>query len=215
MAATKTFRRALAEAKTEFPPITTDSTNPHFKSKFASLKAIVPKVEPILNKHGIGIIQSITNNAVVTEIALMDDAEQGVQAAIPLPATEDPQKLGSAITYYRRYAIVTLLGLVTEEDDDGNAASAGGGGATRGQNRKSASVSKPPSPVAQTWKELGWLSQADLDQKHHEAAARVSLLNPHQINQCRVYRETHGWPMSTDQMEDFSEFLSGLEAEND
>jgi hypothetical protein len=124
-------------------------------------------------------------------------------AAIPLPATEDPQKLGSAITYYRRYAIVTLLGLVTEEDDDGNAAS------------------PPPVKKAKhttgnpTWKELGWLSDADMDQKHKAAAARVSLLNDRQINQCRVYRETHGWPMSAAQMEDFSEFLSGLEAEND
>ena len=48
---------ALIAARAEFPAVKKDGYNPHFKSKFASLKAVREATEPILGKHGLTITQ--------------------------------------------------------------------------------------------------------------------------------------------------------------
>lgn len=187
----------LDAARAAFPTIVKNRTNPHFKSRYADLEEILSKVEPVLRENGLGLFQSTSDlptPGLVTEVHELEG--DGVLAcALPLPADVDSQKLGSAITYARRYGIVTLLGLVTEDDDDGNAATPPSRGATTPSDTKPEAPPLPPAPA-------GWLSDADCDQAHRELVARITQLPPADIERARKFRDSHGGiPLS---VEDFN-----------
>lgn len=112
--------KKLLEAKKEIGKISKDSKNPFFKSKYFDINSLLEHVEPILQKHGLLLLQPIEADWVKTVIYDVD-SDQKVSSEINLGSFTDPQKLGSAITYYRRYTAQSLLGLQAE-DDDGNTA---------------------------------------------------------------------------------------------
>ncbi len=118
--------KKLFEAKKEIEAITKDTVNPFFKKSYFDINKILSEIEPILQKNNLILLQPIIDNKVRTEIR---DAEKDgttetsyVYSEMHLPSITDPQKLGSAITYYRRYTLQSLLGLQAE-DDDANTAS--------------------------------------------------------------------------------------------
>ena len=111
----------LNEVKKEIGAISKDSTNPFFKSKYFDINSLLKHVEPLLQKNGLLLLQPIMDGDLYTEIVDVE-SEERVVSYITLPKMEDPQKLGSAITYYRRYTLQSLLGLQAE-DDDANSAS--------------------------------------------------------------------------------------------
>lgn len=107
-----------------------DGTNPHFKSRYTSLNEVLRKVKPVLNDLGVVIIQAPEWSELEAEKApfglttTLYDTEDGTEVScfVAFIGAVDMQKLGGAITYARRYSLVTLLGL-EDEDDDGNSAS--------------------------------------------------------------------------------------------
>jgi hypothetical protein len=111
----------LAKVKSEIGKVSKDSTNPFFKSKYFDINSVLEHVEPLLQKYGLVLFQPIENNKVRTEIFNVEDGEF-IFSEMELPNLQDPQKLGSAITYFRRYTLQSLLGLQAE-DDDANKAS--------------------------------------------------------------------------------------------
>lgn len=124
MATAKNIAQAIAAFQADLPAIDLDGTNPHFKSKYATLSNVTKKVLPALAKNGL----SFTTGSFVDNGTLILDAhllhESGESRSMQFPITEaNPQKVGSAVTYYRRYALAALTGVVADEDDDGNAAS--------------------------------------------------------------------------------------------
>lgn len=112
----------LAEVKKEVGKVSKNSKNPHFKNTYADLNALIDAVEPILLEKGLLMLQPIGEGKVRTVIIDVENGEN-IESAIDLPQLQDPQKLGSAITYFRRYTLQSLLSLMAE-DDDGNKASA-------------------------------------------------------------------------------------------
>lgn len=123
--------KAMLAAQSELEHATKDSKNPHLKNKYASLGSVLDTVKPVLNKHGLVLTQYITgvnqqmfpnSTAVITKITHADSGFSTEDNQIITLPKSDPQGLGSAITYARRYGIKTMLG-INEEDDDGNAAS--------------------------------------------------------------------------------------------
>ncbi len=124
---------ALLAAQEEMPAIERDATNPHFKSKFTSLDNLLAKVRPVLNRHGISVQQFPASDAegkpALTTILRHASGESEAHTAPLLLAKSDPQGLGSAITYMRRYALAAALAIADQEDDDGNGASSGGSNA--------------------------------------------------------------------------------------
>jgi len=123
----ETLYTALLKSQTEFPNVKKSANNPFFKSKYASLDSILEVVTPILNKNGLFIAQFPINNddrvGVYTAIYYKDGTK--IDGSFTLNLTKnDPQVAGSAITYARRYALVSMLGLNVEDDDDANHASA-------------------------------------------------------------------------------------------
>jgi hypothetical protein len=119
---------ALVAAQAEMPPVEPNATNPHFGSKFVSLDHLIAKTRPVLNKHGLAILQKPTqvDGQPALETTLIHKNGETVTETMPLIlAGPDMQKLGAALTYARRYAWAALLGIAAETDDDGNQASTG------------------------------------------------------------------------------------------
>ena len=112
--------KKIHEAKKEIGAISKESTNPFFKSKYFDINTLIENVEPVLQKNGLLLLQPIQDGKVKTLIVDIETSES-VESEMSLPPLNDPQKLGSAITYFRRYTLQSLLGLQAE-DDDGNKA---------------------------------------------------------------------------------------------
>ena len=110
------FYYKLWKAKQQIGAVSKNAKNPHFKNNYADINALTKEVEPILLDHGLLMMQPIVDGYVSTVIM---DAESGesISSSMQLPAIQDPQKIGSAITYYRRYTLQSLLCLQTEDDD--------------------------------------------------------------------------------------------------
>lgn len=113
--------KKLFEVKSKIGKISKDSNNPFFKSKYFDVNALLENVEPLLHENNLVLLQPIKDNKVRTEITDVETGET-VFSEIELPNLTDPQKLGSAVTYYRRYTLQSLLG-IQAEDDDANKAS--------------------------------------------------------------------------------------------
>jgi len=106
----------LAKVKAELNPIKKTETNPFLKSKYFDINSLLEQIEPIIQKHGLILAQPIQAGKVVT---FLIDPETGddLGSEMELPQISDPQKLGSAITYYRRYTLQSLLALQALDDD--------------------------------------------------------------------------------------------------
>ena len=111
----------LSEVKKEIGAISKDSTNPFFKSKYFDINGLLKHVEPLLDKNGLLLLQPIVDGLVYSQIIDVETGDK-VESSMLMSTLSDPQKMGSMITYYRRYTLQSLLGLQAE-DDDANAAS--------------------------------------------------------------------------------------------
>lgn len=113
---------ALNKAQSDFMVAKKDAKNPFFKSKYATLNSVYEAVAPALLSNGFTIIQPIVDNNV--ETTLVHASGQFITSSCPIVCAKqnDPQAMGSAITYARRYSLASLLGVMTDEDDDGEKA---------------------------------------------------------------------------------------------
>lgn len=123
--ATDTLASAMASAFAEIEAATKAANNPHFKSKYADLGAVIEAVKPALINHGLFFTQRChpAEDGVSVETVLHHSGGDKESLGILfVPANKrDAQGFGSALTYARRYALMTAFG-VPAEDDDGNAA---------------------------------------------------------------------------------------------
>lgn len=159
---------AIVKAQGELNAVSKDGTNPHFRSKYATLQNIVESCRDTLRKHGLAVVQTFneTDGTYINlDTTLLHESGEWIAGTITVqPTKHDPQGLGSAATYARRYALSTILGVVSDEDDDGNMASQPSG--DRGLQGKSASVASD--------EDKDWLNacdrQGNLTEKGYETA---------------------------------------------
>lgn len=130
---------ALVKFQTHVGKIKKDSNNPFFKSKYAALPDILDVIQQPLIECGLTINQFPTGTNGLTTILSHTSGEYMMDTYIMNPAKNDPQGIGSCITYQRRYALGAVLSLNIDEDDDGNAAS--------GNTSKPASKAPAPAPA--------------------------------------------------------------------
>jgi len=128
---------ALSKAQSEMTSVKKDKENPFFKSKYANLASVYQAIKDPLFDNELTLSQpiEIENNRNILRTLLIHSSGQYLESKMILPDLQDPQKIGSAITYYRRYSIMALIG-VPAEDDDGNSASSGYKKISRGQVSK-------------------------------------------------------------------------------
>lgn len=121
----KNIHAALAASQAEMGKALKSSQNPHFRSKYADLGAVMDACLPALNAHGISVTQPLVTGEfghIVKTVLTHGDSDTSVECAIPLLlGKQDMQGLGSAMTYARRYGLMAMAG-IAPEDDDGNAA---------------------------------------------------------------------------------------------
>jgi len=114
--------KRILEVQKEIGSLAKQSKNPFFKSAYLDLNDLLTHVTPLLNAKGLILMQPISGNKVGTVILDSDTGTILAESLIELPDNlTDPQKIGSCITYFRRYTLKSLLA-ISEVDDDGNLA---------------------------------------------------------------------------------------------
>jgi len=162
-----------------------DSVNPHFRNRFASLQACLELINPHLYENGLFLSQWPTGTHLINHLS--HTSGQFVESAYKLnPVKNDPQGVGSAITYSRRYSICSIFSFSGGEDDDGEMAqgesppkaAARAGSPAKGSNnppRKDSPAAKlsvsldqeysgtPKEIVDAVWKKYDFKTKADYD----------------------------------------------------
>jgi|688.fasta_scaffold614850_2 predicted RNA-binding protein with PUA-like domain len=128
--------KALIDFNGRVSKITKDAKNPFFKSNYASLSNIQDAISKPLADSGLTYSQMPTGvNGLCTILIHAESGEYLMDSFImPVSKPNDPQAVGSAITYAKRYALAGILGLNIDDDDDGNKA-----------------AEKPDAPVEKPW----------------------------------------------------------------
>ena len=117
---------AFVQAQRNFAPALKKADNPYFGSKYADLAVCIEAVIDALHDNGIALIQHTDQSdkgVIVSTVFMHESGEHIETGSIFVPASQSsPQAFGSALTYARRYSLMTACG-IAPEDDDGNAAS--------------------------------------------------------------------------------------------
>lgn len=208
---TRNVYQRLADARANFAPIVRGASGQvgtrHYQ--YADLKTVLDAVEPALAAEGLILVQTVTGGnpvassdragggfgGVETALVCLDGApatRSVLSAFISLPPDlTEPQKVGSAITYYRRYGVVCLLGLTTEEDDDGAKAS---GTSTRTRQATAAQLPVPEVPE-------GWESHEQSVTAHEALRVRILALPQDFAEKAIAFRQEHGWALGARQVQ--------------
>ena len=112
---------ALSKAQGEITNAAKNAKNPHFKSDYADLAAVLNTVKPALSKHGIALVQGTAfDGSMVTVTTVLAHSSGGSVSseASCVPAKMDGQGIGSATTYLRRYSLAAMCG-IAQQDLDG------------------------------------------------------------------------------------------------
>lgn len=119
---------ALLKAQQEIKPAVQDARNPHFQNRYATFQSVQQACKGPLLANGLCLVQTMSGddsgNSYLNTTLFHTSGEWisgGLRLLVDQPSM---QKLGSAITYAKRYSLAAMLGVVDDEDDDGNKASA-------------------------------------------------------------------------------------------
>jgi len=122
----KNLSSSLINFHANFKPIIKDAQNPFFKSDYLTLSGILDAVRPQLSSQGLAIVQSmkVIESSTVLITSIIHVSGESISSEMTMPVLNDPQKMGSLITYYKRYQLQAILAISTvDEDDDANRAS--------------------------------------------------------------------------------------------
>lgn len=116
--------KAMAQAQAEMKNAPLNKINPHYKSRYADLSAVRDATVPALSKNGLTITQApgFSEQGLVLYTRLAHANGEWLEAEYPL-VIGNPQQMGSALTYARRYCWAAICGIAADEDDDANVAS--------------------------------------------------------------------------------------------
>jgi hypothetical protein len=121
---TKQLKIKIAFIQSAIDGLSKEGLNPHFKNGYVTLNQVIDALRPLENEQKVSITTPLTNvegrPAISLVIKSLDNDEVEIDT-MTLPDLTDPQKMGSAITYYRRYMLMSYFNLKSE-DDDGNSA---------------------------------------------------------------------------------------------
>lgn len=163
---------ALVKAQAKFMGAAKDAKNPFFKSTYATLNAVWEAVAPALTEAGLTVIQPIVyiDGSAFVRTTVIHTSGQFITSECPIVCARqnDPQALGSAITYARRYSLASMLGVMTCEDDD----------AEKAMNRpKKESEPDHISKFNKTMAKLEKIADASIDMGSKEAESQIGFVS--------------------------------------
>lgn len=162
---------SLSKAQGKITGALKDSSNPFFKTKYADLASVWDACREQLSANGLAVVQTVSGEGEMLRVttSLIHSSGQWMRDTLPLkPSKSDPQGIGSAITYARRYALAAIVG-VAQIDDDAEAA----------MGRKQVEVAKiTPDPVDQdkVFQAVVWFKEmidADQIEANHDKVKRA------------------------------------------
>jgi len=161
--------KALATFQGKMTAVKKDATNPFYKSKYATLDTIWETIRKPLSENGLSVAQTMNltpSSESVLETTLYHTSGEWISGTqLVSPVKDDPQSLGSAISYARRYSLSAILGIVADEDDDGNAAT------TKLVTKPETTPSKSPTPIVKAPE-----SQKEAPKKENKGNDTTNLL---------------------------------------
>lgn len=116
---------ALSKAQAVMTGAKKDKLNPFFKSKYSDLSSVFDAIREPFAENNLSITQTmdiLDSGIQVLRTRLMHSSGEYIDSKMLLPTEPNPQKMGSLITYLKRYSLMAICG-IPSEDDDGNAAS--------------------------------------------------------------------------------------------
>jgi hypothetical protein len=108
----------IGKIQQEIGKIKKEQTNPFFKSSYFDINQLLDNLLPLLKEEKLTLSQPLTHINERPAIAtIISDGDNKIESVVTLPDIQDPQKMGSAITYFRRYALQSMFGLQSVDDD--------------------------------------------------------------------------------------------------
>ena len=145
---------ALSKAQATMTSAKKDSVNPHFKSKYADLASVWDACREPLTKNGLSVIQmpGKDETGYYVETVLAHSSGEFVSCKLHIvPIKDDPQGLGSSITYARKYALAAIAGIAPDDSDDDGEAAMGRSDVRRDQAARVAqSTQGKPQPISKS-----------------------------------------------------------------
>ena len=205
----KGIATALANFQGKMAAVKKDSINPFYKSKYASLDTIWETIRKPLSENGLSVAQAmdVDNDKSVLETTLYHTSGEWISGTqLVNPVKDDPQSLGSAISYARRYSLSAILGIVSDDDDDANTATKPG----VKQEAKSPPVETPPS--SETTMGVGGITPPQTKKIH--ATAKEKGLPPGEARAYmqKTFNKSHTKELTKDEASTMIEFLVEIEA---
>jgi hypothetical protein len=119
----KNLYKALASFQQECPVIIKDTSG--YGYTYADLPAVYEVIMPLLKKNGLGFTQILKDKGIETVLFHIETGEElrgyvEIPTGVTLAKMNEYQVMGSAFTYYRRYALSSMLGIITDKDTDTN-----------------------------------------------------------------------------------------------
>ncbi len=128
---TKTIQQRLLSVQLNIEAVTKSASNPHFKSRYADLNEVLAVSKSALNREGLFIVQTpgIDSFGKYLETAIIDaETKESLAGKVYFSGNEsNMQQIGAAMTYARRFGLVSLLALESEDDDGETAVGRGSG----------------------------------------------------------------------------------------
>lgn len=158
----KELATAMAKFQASVPKIDLDrevevqtKTGGKYKFRYATFANIIDKIKKPLSEHGLSYAQLVNENGSVTTI-LMHESGEWISSTLLITGEKTPQGIGSTITYTKRYALSSILGVCADDDDDANIGQGNSFNFNGNEKSKTTKSSKKPenSPSASNGKRV-------------------------------------------------------------
>jgi hypothetical protein len=180
--------KKIIDFQKSMKPITKNANNPFYKSNYATLDIIQESIQQDLANAKLGYVQMTVEEGLKT--ILFDDEGNTIDFVYPVNLAGKPQDVGSAITYAKRYSLVSLLGLIIEEeDDDGN----------------KAQTVKPVQKAKATTPDIAWMSE-----KEFEFAKTADVITLQAILNAKTNKDGKPFKMKKEYREELENILENL-----
>lgn len=146
----KNIAKKLLAVQGEVSTVKKSEDNPFFNSKYFDINGLLAVLKPVLTKHGLVIMQNtITDgerNNILNTVVIDPESGESISSNIYLPQDNNPQKAGSGITYYRRYALQAMFALQAEDDDANSVSAAPNSSKPKPKAQASSGYTNPLAP---------------------------------------------------------------------